>query len=82
MKVTLTNTDYHPTLGDIANEIWSMSEIDQLELLYMLANVDDNYKICMQLQNMMDVKHEDPDIYKDIDNFVGLLNEYLNDYSK
>ena len=80
MKVTLTNTDYHPTPGDIANEIWAMSDVDQLELLYMLANIDNNYKICMQLQNMMDAKPEDPDIYKDVDNFASLLNEYLNDF--
>ena len=43
----------------------------------MLANIDDNYKICMQLQNMMDDKHENPNIYKDIDRFIGLSNFFV-----
>lgn len=80
MKVNITVDDYKPTITELANEIWNLSSKDQLELLCMLANIDDNYKICMQLQNMMDDKHEDSDIYKDIDRFIGLLNEYLNDF--
>lgn len=79
MRVNITVDDYKPTVHQLADEIWNLSSEDQLELLYMLANIDDNYKICMQLQNMMDDKHEDPDIYKDVDRFVGLLNDYLHD---
>lgn len=79
MKVNITVDNYKPTVQQLADEIWDLSSEEQLELLYMLANIDDSYKICMQLQNMMDDKHKNPDIYKDVDRFVWLLNDYLHD---
>lgn len=76
MEVTLKG-EYKPSPQTIAEEIWKMDSVEQLEVLYFLANITYKPAIYRQMDSINDELKEDPENYADIINFVKDLGEYL-----
>lgn len=58
MKIT-NEFEYTPTLKELAQEIWNLSDEDQAKLLGLLYNIDTVYRVEMQLEYLSDRLKED-----------------------
>lgn len=61
MRVT-NEFEYAPTLKELAQEIWNLSDEDQAKLLGLLYNIDTAYHVEMQLEYLSDRLKEDNNI--------------------
>ena len=61
MRIT-NEFEYAPTLKELAQEIWNLSDEDQAKLLGLLYNIDTAYHIEMQLEYLSDRLKEDNNI--------------------
>ena len=61
MKIT-NEFEYSPTLKELAQEIWNLSDEDQAKLLGLLYNIDTVYRVEMQLEYLSDRLKEDNNI--------------------
>ena len=61
MEIT-NEFEYVPTLKELAQEIWNLSDEDQAKLLDLLYNIDTAYHVEMQLEYLSDRLKEDNNI--------------------